>query len=53
MMSDLITAAETIRRMAVTFQGIGQVADALEDISGAVEPRLTPCCAPASWPSPP
>lgn len=32
MMSDLITAAETIRRMAVTFQGIGQVADALEDI---------------------
>ena len=32
MMSDLITAAETIRRIAVTFQGIGQVADALEDI---------------------
>lgn len=32
MMSDLITAAETIRRMAVTFQGIGQVADALEEI---------------------
>ncbi len=32
MMSDLITAAETIRRMAVTFQGIGQVADALEGI---------------------
>lgn len=30
--SDLITAAETIRRIAVTFQGIGQVADALEDI---------------------